>query len=254
MRALRSALLSCLIGLGACGVDSLADDEAESRLPDTNGVKLASSYRLVLRSNAVFADRETAERTEMVTRIEALATVVQKDTKVRLIVEPCSVTLPPVRGHQPVVPAATLARASLELAGKLGGTTDDPTLSTSPAALTLGARLSDPIGDDLPASASDRRVTDDDDDGRPGVSIGVSLFNVYVAIRLVVALDGDLEQKGAGVKGKASMRLDQAILGDSVPFVDVAEEVEAAAKKHQLVSTSNTFQMTRTAAQSCEAL
>jgi len=52
----------------------------------------------------------------------------------------------------------------------------------------------------------------------------------------------------------ATLRLDQHILGDRVPFVDVAAEALEAERRNALVSTASTFDMGPVDAASCEEL
>lgn len=76
--------------------------------------------------------------------------------------------------------------------------------------------LIDPANDELPLDPQDARIFDQDDDGRPGVTVfvdgsGFSL-DVYVAQRIVTALEGTAIADGC-FEGTVAWSEDQAILG-----------------------------------------
>ena len=81
----------------------------------------------------------------------------------------------------------------------------------------LGADLSDPARDDLPADSDDARITDPDGDGHPGVTVEVDGFvsgQVYVVQRLTRGLRGTVEPDGR-MTGTVIGAGDQAVVGAS---------------------------------------
>jgi len=83
--------------------------------------------------------------------------------------------------------------------------------------IVLGADLSDPARDELPADSHDARITDPDDDGHPGVTVEVDGFvsgQVYVVQRLTRGLRGTLEPDGR-MTGTVIGAGDQAVVGAS---------------------------------------
>jgi hypothetical protein len=90
-------------------------------------------------------------------------------------------------------------------------------VQVEPHVLILGADLADPAGDELPKKDDDRRVTDPDADGRPGVTIqvhGVAGGEVYMVQRLVRGLNGTLQRDGR-MEGFVSGESDQSVVGAS---------------------------------------
>lgn len=84
-------------------------------------------------------------------------------------------------------------------------------------AVVLGATLSDPVEDRLPADASDGRVVDSDGDGEPGVTVDVEGLvdgQVFLVQRLVRGLRGTLEPSGR-MQGTVTGSSDQEVIGAS---------------------------------------
>lgn len=82
--------------------------------------------------------------------------------------------------------------------------------------LALGVRLDRPLSDDLPESADDPAVWDQDEDGHPGVTLTVSGLiegNIYTLIRYVDTLSGEVE--GDTWVGHTKDETEQVIVGAS---------------------------------------
>lgn len=254
---LLSSLLVCLVCSG-CGIADVGGGESHRSAQTTLGAR----YDLIIRSVATYRDLETSEKSILTTGIKALVSTRELASTFLLSVRPCAVTLPTAGGYHPMLPDATLAGlAPLTVTATLssrvrerpGGqvVSTEEVLTTTPAALTIGVHLDDPLGDPMPTSSSDPRIVDSDGDDHPGVSVSVSLFKVYLALRVVLSLDGRVQDDGASLTGTAHARLDEVILGDSVPFVEVAEKVKASSAQSKLVSATTTFEMHETSATSC---
>src|SRR5690606_25075279 len=79
--------------------------------------------------------------------------------------------------------------------------------------LVLGANLTNKESDPLPTDVNDKRVTDDDDDGKPGVTVQVSgIVNgqIYLVQRSTSRLDGHATE--GGFHGRIRFTNEQKIL------------------------------------------
>jgi hypothetical protein len=203
---------------------------------------LAGSYALELVSSMKLEDdRESgADRfSQFALRARALATARQTGKDVALSIKLCDVQLPMVDGFQPELdPALISSLPGITLTGVLA----DGRLSTDSAAILFGAALADPVGDALPTVATDARVRDQDRDGEPGVTIEISVGRIFAALRVRLALDAPVSST-ATITGVADLRLDQAILGDTIPFFDAAESAAESEGHIHVVSSANTFRM-----------
>ncbi len=106
------------------------------------------------------------------------------------------------------------------------------TLETSDEGLRLvrpwvtsvsGARLADPESDPLPTSADDPRVIDQDRDGKPGLTVRVTVMGlisgeVYVVQRDRSRLTGTVVSPDA-IDGLVEWTSEQSVLGASNPFL-----------------------------------
>ena len=97
--------------------------------------------------------------------------------------------------------------------------------------LVVGAELADPRADPLPMEADDSTVIDDDEDGAPGVSIGVDVVvcdqpeQMWVALRLFNELTGTVEDMDT-IAGSVVPQLDQSVLGMSHECVAPAASIQ----------------------------
>lgn len=217
---------------------------------------MSGSYALELLSNMKLEDeRESgADRFSQFTlRARALVTARQTGKDVTLSIKLCDVQLPLVDGFQPELdPALIPALPAVALTGVLA----DGRLSTESAAIVLGAALADPVGEALPTTDTDARLRDQDRDGKPGVTISVSVGRIFAALRVRLSLDAPVSSTST-IAGTAELQLDQAILGDTIPFFDAAASAAESNGHIRVVSAANTFRMksnATTCAQVAQAL
>lgn len=81
--------------------------------------------------------------------------------------------------------------------------------------LVVGAHLDQPDAEPLPGDAADRRVIDQDRDGRPGMTINVQGLvrgEIYVVQRSWSALEGRADAEG-GFRGQVAFGSEQRVLG-----------------------------------------
>ncbi len=208
---------------------------------------LAAKYGLELTSTMKLEDtRESDPARRFSTfalRARAKVTTTQVGEDIKLTVKLCDVALPEVSGYQPELDAAFVAGlAAFEVTGTLGGE-GEILLATSPAAIVLGARLADPIANRLPAAGTDSRVTDQDQDGQPGVSIGIPGYGkIFAALRVLLSINAKVTTS-ATISGAAEIRLDQAIYGDDIFFYDAVSAAAESAAAIRVVTASNKFRM-----------
>jgi hypothetical protein len=88
----------------------------------------------------------------------------------------------------------------------------------------LGIDLADPRVDTLPTDRNDPRVIDADGDGKPGVTVHITVTpeltgELYIARREIFAYDVD-EQPDGSLSGTVSDHSEQLVLGASSPIFD----------------------------------
>jgi len=217
------------------------DEAAQSPYPAAGGkadsvtALAAGRHALDLLSITHVRDRDTREEWDLATRVLALASVeVTDEGATTLALRPCRVTLPEIGGHQPWLPAETVALVAPAVVLVEQETNDDGTvqLRTGPAVFDLGR---DEAGS----------VLDQDQDGQPGITVRVSFFSVYVALRLEATL------RGGAAGGTARITLEQAILGDNIPFYDAAAQATEAQAQSEVLWTDHRFTLEPTVAGSC---
>lgn len=110
---------------------------------------------------------------------------------------------------QPVMGARTIYRPAFirgvpvrDRSGFLQGEGPIRRFDAGPYSQQFGVTLDDPFNDPLPASPDDVRISDDDQDGFPGVTVGiyhplVGEGEVYIAQRSIVRLEGELLPDGS---------------------------------------------------------
>lgn len=85
-----------------------------------------------------------------------------------------------------------------------------------------GVRLSDVINEELPTSANDPRVFDQDEDGYPGVTVFVSGLisgKIYLIQRTVTQMEGNLEN--GRLIGEIDWSITESILGSDEEFLEM---------------------------------
>lgn len=95
----------------------------------------------------------------------------------------------------------------------------------------IGIRLADPANDVLPTDPADPRVADDDNDGKPGITVSIAAGDsvrgeLYIARRERFAYDVT-EQPDGSLVGTVTDKSEQLIVGASDPvFITRAEWVQ----------------------------
>lgn len=85
-----------------------------------------------------------------------------------------------------------------------------------------GVRLNDAINEQLPTSADDPRVFDQDEDGFPGVTVFVSGLisgKIYLIQRTITQMEGNLEN--GRIIGEIDWSIDESILGSDEEFLEM---------------------------------
>lgn len=220
--------------------DGVADAGEPSPPPDIAGSWQATFVSTVT-SRPV--DEPEAEPTLATTHLEATVEITQDGYDLALTLHPSAVAMPSIEGRQPEVDAALFAQL---LPATFDGRIDaDGWVDTGEAVVVLGAALEDAAGDALPVDDDDERLVDLDADDEPGVTIRLGSFEIYAAVRLVIALQG--ATTGDEVAGSATLTLDFEVLGDDIPFVNARARIEDAAADTEVLDSSATFRLARAA-------
>lgn len=135
----------------------------------------------------------------------------------------CSVEPIPFGGVKSTMPeefvaAMAPARVAVAVEGPEGGPW---TVDFDEWTIVIGAELDDPVSDPLPEDKKDPRVTDPDDDGKPGATVylsGMIKGRTYVVQRLTRGMHGSLTADGH-MQGALSGRAEQTTLGASNPIL-----------------------------------
>jgi hypothetical protein len=242
----------CVFAIVSCGAPMEGDPFAE---PGANGPlaggkydqageveppTLASTYVFEADSRVILRDEE-GEQSIYLSRIAALVDVVQDGDVLNLELYPCSIDLPELDGKKPSIDLEVFrAMPAVKISGGLAYADEVWTFWTEEVAIVLGAELADPLTEALPTDKDDERVVDVDGDGKPGVSIKISLFKVYASVRMKLELSGDIRADET-ISGSANAQIEQQIYGDNIPFVDAAKMAAEAAEQSDLVEESHTF-------------
>lgn len=240
--------------LGACGGEALdRDDEGTPGAARAAGGKaddpvppptLASRYAVRITSEVETRNRTTGETGAHTITVDGLAVVTQDGASVTLSVQTCRATLPAIAGRQPALSDAVVqGLAPVVASGTLTAEGQAHRLDASPTALVIGARLAEPLTEALPTEASDPRVFDEDGDRRPGMSIAVSPFKVYGAVRVVLSQLSGLVGADLGVAGTARLDPSYEIYGDNIPFFDAKAEADKAKAETEITAQRDSFTM-----------
>jgi len=222
-------------------VGGKADGEEEAPTPPD----ISGAWAVAVQSEVESRDTQTGETSTSTVIVLALLNVSQEEADVTLKVKTCRAYLPQVSGYQPEIKDSVMQSLPRTTAQGVVSSDDEGNwyLTTEPAAVLAGVKLTNPTTDPIPTSGSSSKVVDQDQDGYPGVSVTISGFKVYGAIRVVFVLDGEVQE--TGVSGGADLKQSFVIYGDNVPFVDVAAKVAAAAETTEVVSKTDSFRMVR---------
>ena len=204
--------------------------EAESAEPVTD---VRGIYHL--RLDSVLITESDDEMSTHHLELHAIAEIDQSNAWITLHVQPCEILLPEVSGKQPELPLEAVQ--SMAITSFEGSLIPGPTelgFDLGAGAIQLGTALDNPLLDTLPADAHDLELVDSDDDGLPGVSLAISGFKVYMAMRSILSFQGVVLTDGSLV-GEAAVQTDFAIYGDNIPFVNVANKLEGAGEDTEIV-------------------
>jgi hypothetical protein len=95
--------------------------------------------------------------------------------------------------------------------GFAGAAVSAPTIIQS-----VGWTPADPAADTIPADADDARVADSDNDGEPGITVGMRAaiinMDLYTALRAALTIAEISELSETAISGLANVRLEQSIL------------------------------------------
>jgi len=211
-------------GGDAGNIDATADAD-ESQVPAVEGVYAQMLVYAAI--NDIPAVGPTPGTTTTIQRV-----VVQRtDTALAMTAEPCAIEVDngtPV--IKTIIPAAFLASlGASERTGSLVFSAGQWRFVQDTELQLRGVKLDQPETDALPTDASDPRVWDQDQDGKPGVTVritGLTDGEVYVVQRDIHALDGVVQ--GDFVDGSTEWSVEQVVLGSDNPILNV-----------QTVSTKN---------------
>jgi hypothetical protein len=227
-----------------------------------------------------------------------LADVAQQGSNVTVTAHACSIQIPPVALHGQPMPTQLSASdmlvqsvAPVTAQATLDGPNVCARMTSAPIPIVLGAQLANVTGDMLPtfslanmppvklcngspatacngpAAANRPCVCDQDGDSKPGATVAASgvpalddVDQMYLALRTVIALDGQVFPSSAGqatpgqrLKGKvANLTLEQSPLGchhagqgGAAPSDCTPSEVDSVARLNprvtQSVNTDSTF-------------
>lgn len=152
--------------------------------------------------------------------------MLQHDTDVRMRISPCRFSLPSV----PSVATLTLPPRLEDILRSIAIEREGPFLSaadpigailtTPTSVVVLGADLADPASDPLPTMDAQGSAIDQDEDGKPGVTIDAETVlcrmpeEAYVALRATVAMSATVSDVDR-IEGAVTPGLDQSVLGIS---------------------------------------
>ncbi len=203
--------------LSACGHDakgSASGTLAVSAEQLTSGVW---AKQMILASESSAAGITSTSKIERLLLVKVTKNGDQLDTTEEL----CDITSTASRSNSLVFPDAfKRSLAPRTVAYKLSAAGNGVQLATPAIVEVLGANLSDAAGDGLPGSRSDERVTDQDGDGQPGMTVNISaraLFinisgRVYITQRTITKETG-IASSADLVKGSIEWSIEQNILG-----------------------------------------
>lgn len=234
-RRWRSCLLVVLAAVW--GTATLSVSSGTESLPDLEG-RWAVVMVMVGRGEIPFVGPGSVETTAVL-----LTTIEQDGESLTLHDEYCSTTIvmePPMaqttvpdlfmRSLVPTARSATLRAAD-------GATLFAQEWHTE----VRGAELADPVNDPLPRDAYDRRVIDQDGDGKPGLTVPVRIPDVvggdtYVVHRLRYRLDGRVLDPNT-ISGTVEWTSEQNIIlaTDAVLMMSVSLPADPDASRHRFL-------------------
>jgi hypothetical protein len=206
---------------------------------------LHEAYWLTGESRIMVEDIEDGDPHEIVSHFSALVTVGQDGRDLTLILQPCDIVLPKVDDKDLELDLDVIQTLnSGPLLGGLVPSEEDEgwDLWTEETVMLLGVDLDDPHSDPMPTHKNDPAVVDVDDDGKPGISVGIAAFKIYAAFRFRIGLSARLTEDDAFV-GETSLEAEFQILGDNIPFFNAKKAAEDAIDEVVVVDESHSFTM-----------
>ena len=223
-----------------------ADDVVQDEISDAphGADALAEHYSLIIDTWLKTAESDDDDdpkewRAQLRAQVQRYAT----DTTTEVVLTPCSVVLPEVDGRTVEMDSNALRSIrSQPITTTLLQSDTGIEFGTAPGALVAGVDLRDPVSDEMPTSDRDERLVDIDADGRPGMTISIDGFSVFVGLRYSFALSGMLDPDQVAT-GDATVRIDLEVYGDSVPFVNIKRRLDEALGKLDLRDEDHAFLM-----------
>jgi len=208
----------------------------------TDVPQVGGAYHLWMISEIVSQDNDSGEIKTYLSEARAISTLTQVGASLKMSTSPCDLSLPALGVGQPTVSTEALRNLPPQITlGSIIPEDGYVRMSMEPTQLVLGAYLDSP-DQPLPESSHDLNVIDADDDGKPGVSISVAGFDIYTSLRLQFQLRGWLHMDQS-LAGRTAMEIEYTILGDNVPFVDVAKKVASTGDSSTILSQHHEYLM-----------
>jgi hypothetical protein len=206
---------------------------------------LHEAYWLTGQSRLLVEDVEDGDPHEIISYFSALVTLGQDGRDLTLILQPCDIVLPKVDDKDLELDLDAIQ--ALDSGPLLGGLVpseegDGWDLWTEETVMLLGVDLDDPHSDSMPTHKNDPAAVDVDDDGKPGISVGISAFKIYAAFRFRIALSARLTEHD-GFVGETSLEAEFQILGDNIPFFDAKKAADEAMDGVVVVDELHSFTM-----------
>ena len=200
---------------------------------------IAGTYHLLLDSAARVRNLETGEETQEIAEAHVLVTVSQSGATLSYDLDFCDLILPESGGKKPFFKTETIRSfPSINAMGSVAVEEDFWVARMMPSTWVIGASLADPALDALPQDDDAPEVEDSDQDGKPGVSMGIVgyPFRIYVALKADVSFSAALYSQGTVWQGDAVLDVDTSILGDDIPFVNARNQFEASSHNREVIS------------------
>jgi hypothetical protein len=233
--------LLLLIGCGADGSSDAADAEksldlvqpqdlvVSDALPPETLLDVDYSQLDMTGTWAQYQEVSTLADAPLIGEVKTLSrafvrlTVVQDGDSVQAVQEVCSLSLDAESEFaQTVIPDAFVN--SLHVVTKLGiiaHTDDHVSFEQFPAVELHGVKLDNQWEDELPTSPDDPRVLDQDEDGKPGLTVyinGLVDGEIYVIQRAISSLDGTFQGPDR-ITGLMDWNQEQVVLGSDNPIL-----------------------------------
>ena len=203
---------------------------------------VAGSYHVVLDSLVQTRDLETGKEETAISEAHVLAHVSQQGAQLFLELDFCDLILAEIGGKKPYFKSEMVrALDSAQLGGRVLWNGSEWVAEVDRGVWVVGADLTDPLNEALPIDGEDPRVVDVDADGEPGVAMYIQgyPFRIFVGLRAEIAFEAALFTDGRVWQGDATLVVDTAVYGDTIPFVNAANELEEGLAATEILSQSD---------------